>query len=113
MSYDFVPGMLVVCVDDGPFLGCTGRFKLRKDSIYTIASVCMLSSGNPGVTIEEQRALEPCGAMRASRFKPLEEKPDPIEIFRAMCRDAESTTPLPVIEAEVARAIARIWSGTP
>jgi len=100
MSYDFYVGQKVVCVDDNLHMdwesnrGCEPwPLMVTNGSAYVISEILLLTKNN-GITIQGLRlrgVVRDCNCpLDARRFRPLETKSDPLEIFRQMCRDAES-----------------------
>lgn len=102
MSYEFYVGQKVVCVDDAPsgVLGTwDGQLKLR--CIYSVRWVGMydhiFEGKSPCVRLVGIVRNNPSdGAdtpFHARRFRPLIERSDAIEIFRAIARDPGKTIP--------------------
>lgn len=93
----FYVGQKVVCVEDGaifPRPNSRWEYPIKKGGIYTVAwaGTCdshPLYEPYAGVhLVEIKRHID--RPFDACRFAPLEEKPDAIEQFRKMCRDAEA-----------------------
>lgn len=99
---NFYVGQKVVCIvpDDGPEHGGESFWGpacgLKPSGVYTIRWVgpVRFETGPAiGVRLNEIRRDISLGrdvAFGASRFRPTVDKPDAIELFRKMCRDAEA-----------------------
>jgi hypothetical protein len=105
MSLKFHIGQKVVCVDDRPCAGGdSSDWNLRKGAVYTVTRVIMCPDdrhGHGGLCLFLQEAVRgPCSCCGAAvpyyagRFRPLEEKPDSIELFRAIARAVSDGKPI-------------------
>lgn len=99
---DFHVGQRVVCINDsGGQEFCpwkvaedAGLDGLQKGCVYTVRSV-LTEHGVPTLELQEiPRFINPrwkhaCRGFHQARFRPLEEKPDTIEIFRAIANGGD------------------------
>lgn len=89
---DFSIGQKVVCVNDSPegmTIYAEDPFRLMKGNIYTVVDKFAFNSSywGPfvGIQLAEQAPIKgKRGTWHPSRFRPLEEKPDAIELFRTI-----------------------------
>lgn len=98
MSWEFRPGMKVVCIKRGEWLGPFGEMRLENEypvyrGIYTIRDVSICSAdGEVYLRFEELRnpQVEPDfdgeieARFWAAQFRPLVERKTDISVFRAM-----------------------------
>lgn len=88
MSYNFKPGDRVVCVDASTINNPPDR-PLVKGAVYTVRALWTLTSGECGIIpVGIDPGYDFTGwAFRASRFRPVAEKPTSMDIIRAIVLD--------------------------
>jgi hypothetical protein len=87
MSWEFHVGQKVVCVD--------GKgVSLKTGHIYTIRLIYTGSAGFTFIAVKGVKEGSDRPGYFPHRFRPLEEKPDSIEQFRAIARGVSDGSPI-------------------